>query len=1179
VRRFKDYFGQKYGKPMAPLCVALAALLAFGPGTAFGAFPDGVEIGTVTADGQGKDYKPAVSGDYVTLQEGYGLTADDPFGGTTVGIIIHAKPGQVGGKDVKVPFDGAYAIKITPAKAESYDYSVVGGISFTDSGKTIGMASGNNVIIGDKATIGKTDTGSVFGGLIENLGKGKAIIENNTVTTSGIIGRSVYGGFSRADGEVTVTGNKVVVGGGTVKGTGTTSGIVAGGAICAVDGGNCKAVGGTLSKNVVEINNGEVAAVYGAIHGQGNEKAMVGGIDKKSGNAVIIKGGLVDSVAGGSGSGAAVVSNNTVTMSKGTVKTTIFGGQGQGDVSFNEVTITGGSLGEANLVEVIGGGNNSQSSKGEVTKNTVTIDNSSAALNGTKIGVIGGKSTGEGNVTGNEVMVTKADVAYVIGGVLDNAKYEGTNSGNIVTLSDVNVKKDPGINDSGNVYGGSGKSGKGSKNSITFQGKENNVEKDVYGAHGATVKENNTVTFAEGKNVIGGAVKVYGDLIIQNGDNTIGDEVDTLQKGKNITVTGGKTTFKGDVKAEDGKIDVTKGAITLDSALERTFTADSFTLGKGSSFGFTKESKAVITAKTTDVKDGGVIEFKTTGASLTVTNGLDVSSGGEVVFAATGNKLTAKSLAVKSGGTVSLSAPATVSIAPSGTIFSEGTISLGKNKLTVDGSPDVTYKNGSVIEFGTEGDKDYGQIAPESGKNLNITYESGSKFILAPVAGNPDYWVNKVLVEVGTGGKQTSHDKINAGFYELVLDKGADNKLVVGATKKTFQDVLKNEDINLSQNLVAASELMQKISRASGTDKALADLGAKLEATVIDITNKYAPEKAEEALRQLIGESLVNVPTAVTTSVLKTQGVVYNRLDRIRAAELGGMTPPAAGRGSELNRLWGGGFGTWAEEDNANRVSGYKFSSGGVALGYDHQVAGLPGLRLGLSGAYSNGKIKNNDGRTTVDLDTLGIGVYGSYTLPNNVFFDASVGYANTKNDYETSLITGGSKSGSFNVNSWQYGFRFGVIAQGDNWQITPSAGIKYVVLRQGAFADTLNDAAKGNTLANRYKSREDHQVDIPLLVKFNTTVQAGSVIITPELRLGYSFAVKRPDNSLDVGFVGATDTAKIVGTRARDDSFQAGVGLKINTGSTLDVFANYDLETSRGYHSHNASLGLGFEF
>jgi hypothetical protein len=380
-------------------------------------------------------------------------------------------------------------------------------------------------------------------------------------------------------------------------------------------------------------------------------------------------------------------------------------------------------------------------------------------------------------------------------------------------------------------------------------------------------------------------------------------------------------------------------------------------------------------------------------------------------------------------------------------------------------------------------------------------------------------------------------------------------------------------------NIQVAVDTINQIAENATTASDL-ELVNRLGKALYGIGNSgLSPEEAKEALKQLFGESLVNVTASVSTTVLKAQEVILNRLDRVREIQTAGSAAPAAGSGDELNRIWVGGFGIWAKEDASSTVSGYDFSGGGVVLGYDREVDSVTGLRFGISGFYSSGRIKNNNARTTVDLSTVGLAVYGSYLLPSNVFFDASVGYAFTKSDYSTNLYVGGTKTGTFYINSWQFGFRGGYVFEGDNFQIIPSVGIKYTYLRQGAFADNLDAAASGNTVANAYRTKTDHQVDIPVQIRFNTTLRSGSATFTPELRLGYNFAVKKLNNSMNVGFVGSKQTFKINGTRSRGNSFQAGFSLKINTGGRLDAFINYDLDLSKHFRSHTASVGLGFKF
>ncbi|MDR1109283.1 MAG: autotransporter outer membrane beta-barrel domain-containing protein [Deltaproteobacteria bacterium] len=463
--------------------------------------------------------------------------------------------------------------------------------------------------------------------------------------------------------------------------------------------------------------------------------------------------------------------------------------------------------------------------------------------------------------------------------------------------------------------------------------------------------------------------------------------------------------------------------------------------------------------------------------------------------------------------------------------------------------------------------------------NNTVTFDDGVKMELRSLNGDSHFWEGKTLMDVGTIGTITDYDKIDAGFYNLIYDVSGSHILKVDS-RNSFSDQLDviADDLPVAPtpNMRSVFGLIDRIDASGENDPLIAALMDHID----DITNNVDPGLVELALRQMIGESVVNVASGVANTAIRTQGVVFNRLDRIREAEIDDLTPPAAGSGEELNRIWVGGFGTWADARNRDGVFGYEYSGGGVALGFDRKVAAVPGLRVGLSAAWAAGDLDNNDGLTKADLDTAGLGVYGSYMLRNGVFFDANVAYAHSRSDYTTDLVTGGTKEGSFDIDSWQFGVRGGAVIHAGTFQIIPSVGVRYITLSQGGWDETLSAAAAANgTPRNRFAKNTDHQVDIPLQVKLNTTFQTGTATVTPELRLGWTLAAKRPDNDLNVGFVGSSRTARIVGVRPGSSSFQAGAGLKVNTGGLLDVFLNYDLDAARGFHSHNGSVGLGFEF
>jgi outer membrane autotransporter protein len=400
------------------------------------------------------------------------------------------------------------------------------------------------------------------------------------------------------------------------------------------------------------------------------------------------------------------------------------------------------------------------------------------------------------------------------------------------------------------------------------------------------------------------------------------------------------------------------------------------------------------------------------------------------------------------------------------------------------------------------------------------------------------------------------------------------------AAEKTIADALEDlteqDGYTLTPNYIAFGDLLQALRDYGGGDDygIVSFVESLFDGEVFGIENV----NTEKLIKELISEPLANVASASFDVALKTQGVVFNRLDIIRSTNT--LTPPAAGSADELNRIWLGGFGSWAKQKDGNFVSGYKYNSGGVAAGYDRKVDALPGLVLGLSGAFSKGTLEANDSSSETNITTLGLGVYGSYTFDPGVFIDASLNYGLSKN--ESSVVTedNGKKTANFDLNLWQFGVRIGTTFETGSAFITPSIGLRYLSYSQSAFEeDLINTKIPFGVKASKVN---DSLLEIPLEIRFKTEIESGSTTVIPELRLGFTFVADKPDNVLHVGFTNVVNQnyyVDIHGVKALDNYFQGGLGVKVETSSLVDFFANYDLTAASKFTDHKISAGIGFEF
>ena len=396
--------------------------------------------------------------------------------------------------------------------------------------------------------------------------------KNADATADNVTGTAVYGGYSSLGN--TTTNNKIKITntnntnlsvyGGYTAGAGDSTNnhvtITATGKVKAAYGGYATAANSKAEDNTVTVEQGgwvDNDSYAGQAKGTVNRNIFtvkghadwsvtggkLDGSGTAEGNEVRIESGMVKGYATGATGGAgSTVIGNKVTLTGGTVKKNISGGQSSGangKTTGNIVSITSDSTVEG----VVNGGH--MTGDGTVSGNEVTIAGSTV-----KNSVNGGYSSASGTVTGNKVTVSGSSTLEkaVYGGYADTA---GTVTGNIVNISDGTFKK--------RVYGGySDKHGTVTGNKVTITG--GTFQDNVYGGAGG---DNNAAytaqNFAVNDNIVtiaGGTFSgnIYGGVSWKtNGTATgntvnLGDADHTDLSGTTLTnadIYGGKYSGNG----------------------------------------------------------------------------------------------------------------------------------------------------------------------------------------------------------------------------------------------------------------------------------------------------------------------------------------------------------------------------------------------------------------------------------------------------------------------------------------------------------------------------------------------------------------------------------------------------------------------------------------------------------
>jgi outer membrane autotransporter protein len=514
------------------------------------------------------------------------------------------------------------------------------------------------------------------------------------------------------------------------------------------------------------------------------------------------------------------------------------------------------------------------------------------------------------------------------------------------------------------------------------------------------------------------------------------------------------------------------------------------------------------------------------------------------------------------GGTLSIGAGSTVAVNQRMYVGDGGVIDIapgGKLAITGDGY----FKSGSIYKVGI------------NATDISlITVSNVAHFETGSVVSLPTNLYNSVGAIFFTANSY-DNNILPISSTHAISRNGTD--LIVGGidSSNSIKTIAESGDHGVSGNYVAAGQYIDHV--VGSTNAALAgNVAAYLDQALIMATQN--DPLADVAFKQLIGEDSLMVMDIYTDIIHNIHSVLDNRFFTLHTARYGA---PSSGSSDSLNSIWISGFGSWSRQSNVNGLFGYKYNVGGVVLGYDRQLASVPGLTLGLNAAWSSGRLRSNDGYSSAKTNTFSVGGYATYEFDNGLFFQGTLGFGFTDTDFDSRQVFGGRKESSFRSNSFQVGLDVGYnFAVSENFSIIPTIGINYVHINQSGWRDRIVYNPNNILVSNWYSSSKIDYLEVPVFVKFQGNFRtSGGIEFTPELKVGGIFVVNRPNHNMRVGFVGSNDSFAIRGYDSGRSRFVVEAGLKAKINDTFNIFTSYRLETHRSFTSHSAQIGLRFDF
>lgn len=495
-----------------------------------------------------------------------------------------------------------------------------------------------------------------------------------------------------------------------------------------------------------------------------------------------------------------------------------------------------------------------------------------------------------------------------------------------------------------------------------------------------------------------------------------------------------------------------------------------------------------------------------------------------------------------------------------------GLVRVGAGNTLTFGGGDVDV-DGGVMIFHKETSEDLGKISADSTVNVNQRTEIVALGALARELNGQSFMVGNTGL-IGSASLYSDFFSINNDGYTASLGSMYDMPTIQNNLFGAAQ----------SQNLITGAAFTEANKGSFSLD-----LQDAIESYVLSLQNPHhTAGDQHSAFGQLYGEYAVQGQTALQHTVDSFTNYLGQHIGNYEGStELGKLSSESAHASlapvrSAANRIWGGGFGAYGKQDWEDSLPGYKFTSGGVILGYDHILSN--NFILGIAASYSRGETKISDLGTKYESDLASAGLYASWRHESGFFSRLNAGYAHGWNDYDVDLLVGGGKSGKYDSNSFFSGLELGYEFQLPACvTLSPSAGVNYRYIRN----DGWTESATGDlAIASQFKRRSENAVDIPLTVRVNRSWNLGNgCYLVPEARVSWIYAAKKNHPMIMAGYDGTGVFMPQYGVDPGRDRWRLGGGFRAKFAKGFDAGLDYDFEVRKNYRNHQLSFTLGLSY
>lgn len=320
---------------------------------------------------------------------------------------------------------------------------------------------------------------------------------------------------------------------------------------------------------------------------------------------------------------------------------------------------------------------------------------------------------------------------------------------------------------------------------------------------------------------------------------------------------------------------------------------------------------------------------------------------------------------------------------------------------------------------------------------------------------------------------------------------------------------------------------------------------------------------ASQTLPLLTGGSMV----AATNALSGINRVVQARIESNR-----GLSSGDEFLGDKY--FWMKPFGSWADQNDRNGVSGFKADTWGLALGADKTLSNT--TRLGVALAYAKSNVTGNSAvaPNSADVDIYQLIGYGSYSLNPNTDLNFQVDVGQNKNKGQRTITFVSSvASADYDSVSAHAGVGVGrTIQLNERTQFIPSVRADYTWIKDDGYTETGAGALNLN-VASRSTEELILGVDGKIVHNLNDRTALNGT-------LGVGYDTINNQASITATFAGAPGASFV--TYGIDPSpwvGHAGLGLTHTMVNGAEVTARYDAEFRQDFLNQTASVKVRWAF